>query len=251
MTAQPEHATQSTTAATDPAADPLTTPASAELRRELMLAADQLLTRISGQALTTQQALRLRDQLAGRFALESDPQREGFLEPDGALRIVNWADPLPGGGLRVHTGQRDRVMLGHQATGTGLVGNGHLGADIVRCAAGGGFAPHTHIGDHLLFVVAGEGTITYDGRIYPTFPGQVYFVEGAVPHAVGAITDHVIIAIGSPHRAVDAEDRQTPREYVSVLADFASLRCELCDLEAHLPERLADLGCPHCPSQFL
>jgi hypothetical protein len=106
------------------------------------------------------------------------------------------------------------------------------------------------VGDHLLFVIHGEGTITYDGRVYPTYPGQVYLIEGAVPHAVGAITDHVIISVGTPHRAVDAADRQTPQEYNSVLADFTTLRCVICGLAAEFPARLADLGCPHCPSRF-
>jgi quercetin dioxygenase-like cupin family protein len=226
-------------------------PASAELRQEIIDAAERLRDRIAGQTLNIQEALRLRDLLENRMLSPSpNPRREGFLWPDGSLRLARWAEAVSDHELRVSTDERPHAMEAVKATGEGLISNGHLGADIIRCAAGGGFAPHTHIGDHLLFVVAGEGTITYNGRIYPTHPGQVYFVEGAVPHAVGAITEHVLISVGSPHRAVNAPDRQTLKEYDSILADFAYLHCDICDLEAEFPTRLADLGCPHCPSQF-
>jgi quercetin dioxygenase-like cupin family protein len=227
-------------------------PVEAELRAEVLAAAEGLRERIAVGDLNVQEALRLRDLLTNRMLVSSpNPRRSGFLEPDGALRIVSWAERTADDALRVATAERARPMQAHLATGDPLVGNGHLGADVIRCAAGGGFAPHTHIGDHLLFVVAGEGTITYDGRVYPTFPGQVYMVEGAVPHAVGAITDHVLLSIGTPHRAVDADDRQTLREYESILANFTSLRCEICDIEADAPKRLVDMGCPHCPSRFM
>lgn len=227
-------------------------PASGELRNEVLLSAEKLRERIASHELNTQEALRLRDLLTNRMQVSSpNPRRDGYLSPDGSLRVVDWGQRgTAPGDIRVSTGERPSRMEGTLATGQGLVTNGHLGADVIRCAAAGGFAPHTHIGDHLLLVVAGEGTITYDGRIYATHPGQAYFVEGAVPHAVGAITDHVLISVGTPHRAVDAEDRQAVREYESILADFESLTCEICGLTATLPGRLADLGCPHCPSQF-
>ena len=225
--------------------------ASAELQQDVIRAAERLRDRIVGQKLNTQEALRLRDLLENRMLVPSpNPRREGFLRPDGSLLLARWAEAISDHEFRVSTEERPHAMQATKATGEGLISNGHLGADIIRCAAGGGFAPHTHIGDHLLFVIAGEGTITYNGRIYPTHPGQAYFVEGAVPHAVGAITDHVLISVGSPHRAVNAEDRQTLKEYESILADFAYLRCDICDLAAELPRRLADLGCPHCPSRF-
>ncbi|GAA1649435.1 hypothetical protein GCM10009828_093310 [Actinoplanes couchii] len=224
----------------------------AKLKSEVLEAAEALRERIAAGDLNVQEALRLRDLLTNRMLASSpNPHRSGFLDPDGTLRIVNWAEQTGDETLRVPASARALTMQGHLASGEPLVGNGHLGADVIRCAAGGGFAPHTHIGDHLLFVVSGKGTITYDGRVYPTNPGQVYFVEGAVPHAVGAITDHVLLSIGTPHRAVDADDRQTIREYESVLAEFGSLRCEICGIKAEAPERLGDLGCPHCPSRFM
>jgi quercetin dioxygenase-like cupin family protein len=210
-----------------------------------------LCDRIAGQELNTREALRLRDLLENRMLNPGpSPRRADFLWPDGSLRLARWAETISDHEFRVSAKERPHAMQATKASAEGLIGNGHLGADIILCASGGGLAAHTHIGDHMLFVIAGEGTITYNGRIYPTHPGQVYFVEGAVPYAVGAITDHVLISVGSPHRAVDAEDRQTLKEYESILADFAYLRCDICELEAAFPRRLADLGCPHCPSRF-
>lgn len=97
------------------------------------------------------------------------------------------------------------------ASGAPLLTNGHLGADLIRLEPGQEFAAHTHPGDHLLFVLRGRGTITVDGIVYQTEPGDLYMVPGLQIHAVGASVQstipHVIMAIGSPHKRIDAEDR--------------------------------------------
>lgn len=173
-----------------------------------------------------------------------------FIDDQGLLILAQWAK---NGGrwiddqhLAVDLTARDHPMYGTTATGDPLVSNGHLGVDMIRVPAGGGFAPHTHPGDHLLIVVGGRGTITYDGKIYPTSAGQVYLVEGDVPHAVGAVTDHTILAVGAPHRPVDAADRMTLTAYDAVSADLGTLTCLECDVTGK-PDELADLGCPHAP----
>ena len=163
------------------------------------------------------------------------------------LHIVEWANLLANGQLEIPLGERSLIMPGTAATGDPLLSNGKLGADIIRVPAGQGFLPHTHPGDHLLIVIGGQGTIVYDGRIYPTRAGQIYMIEGKVPHAVGAITDHVIIAVGSPHKAVDAPDRMSLVEYQAVTTDMSVLYCLICEREAELPIRLHDKKCPHCP----
>jgi hypothetical protein len=127
------------------------------------------------------------------------------------------------------------------------VSSGQLGADVIRLGAGEGFATHTHPGDHLLFILAGEGTISYRGVVLPTHAGETYLLEGLEPHAVGAITDHVILAVGSPHKAIDAPDRMTLVAYEAIAANFDHLHCLICDIEARLPDRLHHRGCPHCP----
>jgi quercetin dioxygenase-like cupin family protein len=169
------------------------------------------------------------------------------------LDIVRWASDLgvvnePNEQmLGIALGPRP-VRLAHStATGLGLVSNGALGADLVRLAAGDGFVPHTHPGDHLLVVLGGLGTITCGGKIHPTRPGDLFLVEGRVPHAVGAITDHVLLAVGAPHAPVASPDRMAPVGYEAVTADLDDLHCLICDLHARYPYRLHDVGCPHCP----
>lgn len=166
-------------------------------------------------------------------------------DESGLLRLVEWA--TAGDGLRVDLGPRSTPMAHGSATGDPLVSNGHLGVDVIRLAAGTGFAPHTHPGDHLLIVIGGEGTVAYDGRVYPTRAGQVYMIEGAIPHAVGAVTDHVILAVGSPHKPIGSPDRMTPVAYREIAAAFGDLSCLICDRSAVYPATLHDAGCPHCP----
>jgi quercetin dioxygenase-like cupin family protein len=180
---------------------------------------------------------------------------ETYLNADQTLRIVEWAqrskafaqDGENPEELSVDLGPRPVQMANSPATGEGLITNGKLGADIIRLEAGKGFAPHTHPGDHLLIVLGGEGTITYNGKIYATRAGQIYMVEGAKPHAVGARSDHVILAVGSPHRAVDSPDRMALVEYRAVTAELGNLTCLLCEKEAIFPQMLHTLGCRHCP----
>lgn len=182
-----------------------------------------------------------------------------YLHDDGSLILAEWAKrmkPTVGGEpvypdfdlMAVELGERETPMYGTPATGQALVSNGFLGVDLIRVPAGGGFAPHTHPGDHLLIVVAGEGTITYEGRIYPTRAGQVYMVEGAVPHAVGAVTDHCILAVGAPHRQVDAADRMELVAYQAVASDLGRLNCLACGI-TDTSENLRAQGCIHAPTQ--
>lgn len=149
--------------------------------------------------------------------------------------------------LLVDLGVRPAPMAHSVATGEGLVSNGVLGVDVIRLAGGTGFAPHTHPGDHILIVVGGRGTVTYNGTVYPTEAGQAYLVPGATPHAVGAITDHVILAVGAPHKPVDSTERMQPVAYQAVLAHSEQLHCLLCNVEARYPVLLHDRDCGHCP----
>jgi quercetin dioxygenase-like cupin family protein len=135
------------------------------------------------------------------------------------------------------------------ATGQSVLSNGRLGADLIHLPAGECFLPHTHPGDHLLFVLAGKGTITINGKITGTSAGQAYLVEGLRVHAVGAITDHVILAVGAPHRAIDDPDRQALVEYDAVSGDTGTVTCRLCSLTAPNLHGLAASGCAHVPRE--
>ncbi|MHA2028831.1 MAG: cupin domain-containing protein [Candidatus Kariarchaeaceae archaeon] len=138
-------------------------------------------------------------------------------------------------------------MKNSNATGDPLVSNGLLGGDIIHLKAGDSFVPHTHPGDHLLIVVGGLGTVVYNGKIYPTQTGQIYMIEGKIPHAVGAITNHVILAVGCPHRPIDSVDRMKPVEYKAVTTNIESLHCLICGVTAKFPLIIHEKGCQHCP----
>ena len=131
------------------------------------------------------------------------------------------------------------------ATGRALLTNGYLGADLLHVPRGDAFPPHTHPGDHLLFVLAGRGTITIGGEIIPTAPGEAFMVEGAVPHAVGAVDDHILLSVGAPHHPVDSPTRQAVVGEDALLALDGSICCLICDLSAADRAALAALGCSH------
>lgn len=217
-------------------------------------AALRLVDRLRTTPLNEREAARLETLLDSRMNFASpNPLRSGFLDEAGRLRIAHWADDLGIDAqqvLGIDLSRRPTPMVATTATGLGLVSNGHLGVDVIRVAAGQGFAPHTHGGDHLLIVIGGRGTIAYDGVVYETNAGDVYLIEGDVPHAVGAITDHVILAVGVPHQPVDSDRRQAIVEYEAVAAGLGDLACDICQVTAKVPLRLADVGCPHCPSRF-
>jgi quercetin dioxygenase-like cupin family protein len=171
--------------------------------------------------------------------------------PPPNLDILRWARSIISKEmteLALDTGPLPTHMHGTmEATGKALVTNGSVGADLIRLPAGAGFVPHTHPGHHILIVVGGRGTITYNGQIHPTEAGQVYLIEGEIPHAVGAITDHVILAVGAPHKAIDAEDRMEEVPYEEVIAPDGDITCLICNITALAPRLLHSLGCGHCP----
>lgn len=188
-------------------------------------------------------------------SLAPEERPESPETPPGPLLICDWAEDL---GLNGSTQQLGidvapgptKVSKTAAATGHSLVSSGHVGADILHVPAGSGFAPHTHPGDHLLFVLAGSGTISVAGEIVPTRPGQVYMVEGAVTHAVGAVTDHMILAVGAPHRRLDSPDRQELTAYAALLGDLGEITCRICDIRGSSGEELAAKGCTHSPHRF-
>ena len=76
-------------------------------------------------------------------------------------------------------------------------------------------------------------------------------IEGAVPHAVGATTDHLILAVGAPHRSLESEDRQALAAYASLLMPLGSITCHICNIAGRSGDELARLGCVHSPHRFI
>ena len=184
----------------------------------------------------------------GQDGIERERVVADFKNEDGTLKVVRWAES-DGTSMFVDGTKELSSNMAHSiATGVGTVSNGLLGADLIRLRGGTGFKPHVHPGDHLLIVVSGTGTITYDGHIYETKIGEIYLVEGSIAHAVGAITDHVILAVGAPHRPVDSTDRMKPVAYDEVLAEIGDMKCLIDQTTSANPNRLHDSGtCSHCP----
>ncbi|GAA4085303.1 cupin domain-containing protein [Actinomadura miaoliensis] len=133
-----------------------------------------------------------------------------------ALRIV----PLGAAAAAV----REQGVPVHGADATGLAlhlsGDGHLGADMLRVPPHTSFPIHVHPGHHLLLCLEGEGTITVDQVTHRIRPGDLYMVDGQVPHAVGAgDTEHVLVAIGAPHKPVDDPSRMTFTDWQGFAVD--------------------------------
>jgi mannose-6-phosphate isomerase-like protein (cupin superfamily) len=174
---------------------------------------------------------------------------------DAGLHKAHWAVPsvdtaATGGAfttLNVDLGPRNFRLIDSVATGHPLISNGFLGADIIRLGRGERFRPHVHVGDHLLLAIGGEGTVTLDGRIYPVSAGEIYMVPGGIPHAVGAVSDHVLLSVGAPHRSIFASDRMQLAAYDAIVSELGDLECLLCGVAAVRGDRLHDLGCQHCP----
>lgn len=83
-----------------------------------------------------------------------------------------------------------------------------LGVDLLYVPPHASFPPHVHPGHHLLYVVKGAGTFTYDETVITTQPGDLYLALGGVPHAVGADADgHWLLSFGAPHKHVASLER--------------------------------------------
>ena len=82
-----------------------------------------------------------------------------------------------------------------------------LGVTALRLAAGSRYPAHTHQGHHTLLILSGRGTVDYKGVRYQTRPGDMYVMDGATEHAVGAIDDHVLLSIGVPYRHPGTPER--------------------------------------------
>jgi quercetin dioxygenase-like cupin family protein len=98
-------------------------------------------------------------------------------------------------------------MHGSTALGASLVKNGKFAADILAFDAGQKTEPHTHPGNHILFVVEGEGWLIFNGQHYILTPATCYFVPGLTVHQVGSDSNMLLLSIADDHRPVDSAQR--------------------------------------------
>jgi len=118
-----------------------------------------------------------------------------------------WADCDKNGNLVVSNTHLKHGMYNSDGTGSPLVVKNKFGADLIHFDAKKGVGMHTHIGAHILFVIAGTGYVDYYDKAFDLYPGLVYFVPSKVPHAIRAKTDLTLIAVGNDHRSVDSPER--------------------------------------------
>lgn len=86
----------------------------------------------------------------------------------------------------------------------------YAGIDLLVVEPDAAFPIHTHAGHHMLYVVAGEGSVMYEGKVYPTRSGDFVVIEAEVIHNVAAgPSGQYLLAFGAPHRHVHAADRMT------------------------------------------
>lgn len=99
-------------------------------------------------------------------------------------------------------------MIGSEAKGKELVKDDLFGADMLKFDANQKTSLHTHPGNHILFVVAGDGFLKYEGILHKLIQNTCYFVPGFVPHQVIAGESGMyLLSVSDKHRTVDSPER--------------------------------------------
>ena len=93
-----------------------------------------------------------------------------------------------------------------------------IGADYIRMMPGSRFPIHEHDGDHEIFFIDGNGFVHIDGEDIAVREGHLIHIPGEYPHGVWvdpeASKPLIFVALGHPHKHVDAHDRmRTPHTH--------------------------------------
>lgn len=98
-------------------------------------------------------------------------------------------------------------MACSDATALPLLKRGSFGADLIRFPAGGQVSGHTHPGDHILYVISGEGWVDYEGASWELSSGCCYLIPGHRSHAIRAHTELTLLSVANQHIAADSWER--------------------------------------------
>jgi quercetin dioxygenase-like cupin family protein len=86
-----------------------------------------------------------------------------------------------------------------------------IGADLIEMQTGSTFPLHTHPGEHILYVIRGQGFVHVDGIDHPIHRGDTIFVPAEYPHGVktkdNCADPLLLLAFGYPHKNIGAQDR--------------------------------------------
>jgi quercetin dioxygenase-like cupin family protein len=113
--------------------------------------------------------------------------------------------------LHLETGEIIHGVRGRSGASGSPDGVSLMGMDLIEMDAGAAFELHTHPGAHILYVLSGNGRLDIGGEPRRLSAGDCVYVPAAAPHGVSCAVDSPsplsFIAVGFPHRAVDAPDR--------------------------------------------
>ncbi len=152
-------------------------------------------------------SLRELNQFAKDSPLPSKQSLQTWPKPAPSLTWNRWAEVTADGSISVDASERPIRMVNSDGTGEELLSHHKFGADLIRFAAGKGVKKHVHIGDHILFVLSGTGTVTFYNEVHHLNPGMCYLIPGNAPHAIDATTDLVLIAVGNDRAPVGSVER--------------------------------------------
>ena len=108
-------------------------------------------------------------------------------------------------------GMRLLGIKGRAGAAAELSDGDELGSDLIEMAPEASFPLHTHEGAHILYILRGRGAVHIDNAIHRVGAGDTVFIPAEYPHAVSNFDRRagtlVFLAVGFPHKPVDALDR--------------------------------------------
>jgi mannose-6-phosphate isomerase-like protein (cupin superfamily) len=89
--------------------------------------------------------------------------------------------------------------------------NHEIGVDLIEMLPGSAFPLHVHPGDHILYVMHGNGCVSVDSVDHAVKEGDTIYIPAEYPHGVksdvGQVGRLVFLAFGHPHKHLSATDR--------------------------------------------
>jgi quercetin dioxygenase-like cupin family protein len=84
-----------------------------------------------------------------------------------------------------------------------------IGVDFIEMEPCAAFPPHTHFGDHLIYIIEGEGAASIDGVDHNLAAGDTIYIPAEYPHGFKnrGTRKLLFITFGSPHKHLGAHDR--------------------------------------------
>jgi quercetin dioxygenase-like cupin family protein len=86
-----------------------------------------------------------------------------------------------------------------------------IGADVIEMQPGSAFPLHTHPGQHILYVIDGEGFVHIDGEDHAVKAGDTIFIPAEYAHGVRTMAlaagPLLLLSVGYPHQHIGSRER--------------------------------------------